>query len=223
MVVMVIVRRLSWPVVLVTLGCLSACRHGEKDRAQALGTVRGPLVAARPSGVRRELPRRFPGGPRLAILPGEGVGPIHFGATVTTVERLMEAKCDVQTDQVCRYVSRAVEFELRDGAVVGITAHRQERPAGTDALGVPLTYGVFNGFIPPDPRHNRPMNVMFGMHSPGVHEGMGSPRRVERAPAGNPNGTVEIEYYDGAVLEFDQIPEARVPVLGGIRIVAVKP
>ena len=52
---------------------------------------------------------------------------------------------------------------------------------------------------------------------------MGPPRKVEAAPAGSPNGTVEIHYYDGAILEYDQVPEARVPVLGGIRVVQVKP
>jgi hypothetical protein len=116
-----------------------------------------------------------------------------------------------------------VEFELEDGAVVGMMVHRVERPAGNDAAGLPVTYGVFNGFIPPDPKHNRPLEVMFGMHVAGVNEGMGPPRKVEAAPAGSPNGTVEIHYYDGAILEYDRVPEAHVPVLGGIRVVQVKP
>jgi hypothetical protein len=222
---LVAARRLgSWLFVgCVALSLLAGCRKHEKGGPEALGTIRGPLVAARPSAARRDLPRRYPGGPRLAILPGEGVGPIRFGATVATVERLMESKCDVSTERVCRYVNRAVEFELKDGVVVGMMVHRGERPAGTSAAGIPLTYGVFNGFVPPDPKHNRPLNVMFGMHVPGVKEGMGPPRKVEAAPAGNPNGTVELHYYDGAVLEYDQVPEAHVPVLGGVRILPVKP
>jgi hypothetical protein len=207
----------------ISLCFMPSCRKHDKGGPQSLGTIRGPLVAARPSAARGVLARRYPAGPRLAIMPGEGIGPIRFGATVATVERLMEAKCDVVTERLCRYVKRAVEFELKDGVVVGMMVHRVDRPAGNDASGIPVTYGVFNGFIPPDKQHNRPLEVMFGMHVPGVKEGMGPPRKVEAAPPGNPNGTVEIHYYDGAILEYDRVPEARVPVLGGIRIVQVKP
>jgi hypothetical protein len=163
--------------------------------------------------------RRLPVGPQLAILPGEGIGPIRFGANLATIERLMEAKCDDVTPQVCRYVTRGVEFVLKDGAVTEMVVHRHDRPAGSDAAGQARSYGVFNGYIPPDPSHNRPLNVMFGMHVPGVQEALGKPLRVEQAPAGNPNSTVEVHYYPGAVLEYDRIPEARVPVLGGIRVV----
>ncbi len=212
---------LGLSVTLAALASLPGCRKSPKGGPQPLGTVHGSLVGAKPSGAP---PRpRFATGPRMAILPGEGIGPIRMGATVATVERLMEAKCEVLTERFCRYVTRGVELELKDGVVAGMMVNRPDRPAGTDTLGRPLTYGLFNGFIPPDPKHGRPLNVMFGMHVPGVAEGMGPPRKVEPAPAGNPNGTVEIHYYDGAVLEYDRYPAARVPVLGGIRILVAKP
>jgi hypothetical protein len=151
-----------------------------------------------------------PGGPRLAILAGKGVGPIRIGATVATIERLMERKCEALTDQSCKYVSRAVEFELNQGVVVSIRAHRPHRPAGVkSADGQERTYGVFNGLIPPD--------VQFGMTVPGVEVALGKPRRVEKVQ--DPIfGTRELRHYPGMILEYDQLPDAPL-VLGGVRII----
>ena len=74
----------------------------------------------------------------LAIQAGQGVGPIRIGATVATIERLMAAPCEVKTESVCRYIKRAVEFDLdKSGVTDRIVVHRHDRPAGPDAKGEP--------------------------------------------------------------------------------------
>ncbi len=149
-------------------------------------------------------------GPPLAIQAGKGVGPIRIGATVATIERLMDLKCETLTDQVCRYATRAVEFELDKGVAKSIRVHRPYRPAGgKNPDGQPRIYGIFNGLIPPD--------VEFGMTVPGAQMTLGKPQRVEKVNDAR-FGTRELHYYDGLVLEYDQIGDAPL-VLGGVRVV----
>ena len=122
----------------------------------------------------------------------------------------MQAKCDDLTEKVCRYVARAVEFELEEGVVVAARVHRPYRLAGgIDKDGFRREYGVFNGAIPPD--------VRFGMHVRGVQMTVGKPERVEQV--NDPVfGTKELHYYPGMILEYDQLPNAPL-VLGGVRVV----
>lgn len=146
-----------------------------------------------------------PTGPRLAILAGQGVGAIRLGASVSTVERLMEVPCEEKTPTLCRYIGRAVEFELgEDGKVKKIRAHRRGRAAVGDK-----TYGVFNGAIPPD--------VAFGMLVRAVQEVLGPPDKVEDGNAGAAPEAVSQHRYKGMVLEYDRLANGNV-VLGGVRI-----
>ena len=78
-------------------------------------------------------PWRIPVGPTLLIMPGEGVGPIRFGARLETIERLIGEPCEQKRDEaggvlVCRYSAYATEFVLRDGVLKEIRAHRMGRP-----------------------------------------------------------------------------------------------
>jgi len=149
------------------------------------------------------------GGPQLAVLAGQGVGPIRFGATVETIERQMGEKCEVRTPDVCRMIARALEFELKDGVVSSIRAFRMDRPAGNDATGKARTYGVFNGAIPPDLR--------FGMLPSAIQEHLGPPKRIEKS---NTDGglVAETHYYDGLVLEYDLLENGNL-VLSVMQIV----
>jgi hypothetical protein len=140
----------------------------------------------------------------LAILPGQGVGPIRFGATIATIERLMEAPCEVKTDRLCRYLERAVEFELEDGKTRRIRVHRRGRFADRDPSD---EYGVFNGAIPPDLR--------FGMLPWAIQEHLGKPQRVEPVTAPNDWSTLERHFYPGMILEYDRLPNGNA-VLGGV-------
>lgn len=144
----------------------------------------------------------------LAILAGQGLGPIRFGATRATIERLMEAPCDVATETMCRYIPRAIEFTLDKGVVSRIRVHRIGRSAGRDKAGNPATYGAFNGAIPPDLR--------MGMLPWAIQEKLGKPLSVDKVsdPA---FGTEELHHYTGLTVEYDRMPNGNL-VMGGVTL-----
>jgi hypothetical protein len=152
---------------------------------------------------------QLPEGPVLAIEAGKGVGPIRLGATVATIERLMAAPCEVKTVDACRYIRRAVEFDLKNGVTDRIVVHRHDRPAGPDAAGQPQVYGFFNGGIPP--------GVGLGMLPSAVKELMGEPLRVEKVTTQNDFDTIERTFYPGLELEFDIYKNGK-EMLGGVII-----
>jgi len=146
-----------------------------------------------------------PTGPRFAVIASKGIGPIRIGATLGTVERLMELPCPDKSDTVCRYVDRGVEFRFGpDGKVNRILIHRGDRKAPNDKV-----WGVFNGGIPPDLR--------FGMIVPAIQQYLGPPKKVVSGNEGAAPEASEQHYYDGMVLEYDRMPNERL-ILGGIRI-----
>jgi hypothetical protein len=151
----------------------------------------------------------LPSGPMLAMLAGQGVGSIRLGATIATIERHMQAPCDVKTETLCRYVARAVEFELENGVTRRIRVHRRGRSAGKDPSGAPLEYGFFNGAIPPDLR--------FGMLPTAIQEYLGQPKRAEKVETPNDFNTVERHYYEGLMVEYDLLPNGN-PIMGGVVI-----
>ena len=139
----------------------------------------------------------LPSGPVLAVLAGQGVGPIRIGATIATIERLMAAPCDVKTRHLCRYVGRGVEFQLENGAVKLITVQRAGRPAGKDNAGKVAEYGFFNGAIPPD--------LQLGMVPSALQEHLGQPKSIERRDAPGAADRVEIHHYPGLRVEYDRL------------------
>ncbi len=80
-------------------------------------------------------PKLMPTGPSLAIEAGKGVGAIRFGATVATIERLMEHRCEVLSENLCRYHTRGVDFHLVNGVLAKVHVQRAGRPAGNDMTG----------------------------------------------------------------------------------------
>ena len=164
-------------------------------------------VAAHGAPVPKNVP--MPAGPALAVLAGQGLGPIRFGATVKTIERLMEAPCEERSASVCRYVTRAVEFHLgEDGALREVRVHRPGRPAGESR-----TYGMFHGAIPPD--------IKMLMLPWAVQELLGKPMRLEKVSDGGAFYTEERHHYEGMTLEYDRLQNDNL-VLGGI-VVTKKP
>lgn len=150
-----------------------------------------------------------PSGPSLPVIPGEGVGPIRIGATVGTIERLMDKRCEVLTEELCRYVSRGVDFHLQGGYTEWIHVQRAGRPAGVDFRGEPVEFGFFNGGIPPDLR--------LGMVPAAIQQYLGPPERIEPVPEPNGAFTVARDYYPGLVVEYDRYTNGRI-ILGGLRI-----
>lgn len=192
-------------------GC-SSCRRdaeGTRGAASAVGWLSPPPSASQVPRPKRR--RFFPEGPRFAILAGKGIGPIRIGATVPTIERHMQAKCEELTETRCRYIVRAVDFELKDGVVQSLVINRPDRLAGgKDSDGNPRVYGVFNGMIPPD--------LMLGMTPKAIQDVLGAPRRIDKAPP-NEQDTEEVHTYEGMILEYDRIADTGLLALGSIKIV----
>jgi hypothetical protein len=213
------------PVLLVA--ALASCRSGEVD--EPAPTPAAPALTPGGGGapVRHTTqkasdrkppfaspPWRIPVGPQLVIEPGKGLGPIRFGATVETIERLIGEPCEEKRQQagdvVCRYSAQAVDFVLHDGKVVEMRGHRLGRPFKPEPK---LDYGIFNGRFA--------QGVAFGMLPAAATELLGAPKQVRAVTGENDNHTVEVHEYDGFRLEFDRISAESV-VLGGVVLTAPK-
>jgi hypothetical protein len=131
----------------------------------------------------------------LPILPGQGIGPIRFGATKQTIERLMGAPCEDSTDALCRYVGRAVDFKLEGGVVKEIRISRKGREAKRAPDGSIVEYGFFNGALLPD--------LYFGMQPGALQEHLGAPQKIEKITPMGADGFSERHSYDGVTLEYD--------------------
>ncbi|HVR20260.1 MAG TPA: hypothetical protein VMS65_11205, partial [Polyangiaceae bacterium] len=149
--------------------------------------------------------------PFLAVLAGQGLGPIRIGATVAHVQRLMQQPCEARSENLCRYVNRGVDFNLVGGIVRSIYVQRAGRPGGRSSTGQNLKFGFFQGMIPPDLR--------LGMLPEAIQQHMGPPQSIERVPGPNPQDTVERHYYPGLILEYDFWHDTQKLILGGIVVV----
>lgn len=134
-------------------------------------------------------------GTPFPILPGQGIGPIRFGATKQTIERLMGAPCDDSTETLCRYVGRAVDFKLENGAATEIRVSRKGREAKRAPDGSIIEYGFFNGALLPD--------LYFGMQPLALQEHLGAPQKIEKVTPMGADGFSERHVYDGVTLEYD--------------------
>ncbi len=143
----------------------------------------------------------------LPMLAGQGIGPVRFGATKQTIERLMAAPCDDSTETSCRYVGRAVDFKLEAGAVTEIRISRKGREAKRAADGSIIEYGFFNGAILPD--------LYFGMQPAALQEQLGPPLKVEKISPLGTDGFSERHVYDGITLEYDLWSNGKL-VLGAV-------
>lgn len=145
----------------------------------------------------------------LAVLAGQGVGPIRIGATVATIQRHMDLPCEVKTPAVCRYIGRGVEFHLKHGVTERIYVQRAGRAAGKDKDGNEREFGFFNGAIPPDLR--------LGMIPKAIQEHLGPPEHVETIQPAPPNNVAERHHYRGLIVEYDRHANGNL-IMGGIVI-----
>jgi hypothetical protein len=161
--------------------------------AEGIGHAANVIPGQGPKRIEFAEPRS---GPALPILPGQGIGPIRFGATKATVERLMGAPCDDATETLCRYVGRAVEFKLEGGAVSEIRISRKGREAKRTPDGSIVEYGFYSGALLPD--------LYFGMLPEALQAQLGKPQQIERITPLGADGFAERHSYDGLTLEYDQ-------------------
>lgn len=204
-------RTLGVPEVLVIALALAApaCKAKPEKTPTAAAVVATSASAPvrRPPPPRRNWP--LPSGPLLAVLAGQGVGPIRIGATVATIERHMALPCEVKTPVACRYITRGVDFQLEKGVTKSVYVQRAGRPAGKDGSGNEAEYGFFNGGIPPDLR--------LGMIPTAIQEHLGPPRDVERSDKQGTENRAEIHSYEGLRIEYDRIENGNL-VMGGILV-----
>jgi hypothetical protein len=163
-----------------------------RGAVDSIGHAANVIPGQGPKRIESSAPRL---GAPLPILPGQGIGPIRFGATKQTIERLMGAPCDDATETLCRYVARGVDFKLEGGAVKEIRISRKGREAKRSADGSIIEYGFFNGAILPD--------LYFGMQPSALQEHLGAPQKLEKVSPMGADGFSERHVYDGMTLEYD--------------------
>jgi len=196
------------PLVLLGLFSLrcSSCQSSDSAPASTPPAASSAPSAARAPAAESAWP--VPVGPSLAILPGKGLGAIRFGAQVSTIERLMDFRCEVSTKNLCGYNGRAVDFLLTEGVLTAIHIHRVQRP---NPHLKQAHYGVFNG---------RLLNgASMGMLKPAAAEMLGEPQKIEQVTDDNPRGTVERHHFPDLIVEYDRLPNGDV-VLGGLVLTA---
>jgi len=194
-------------VMIASQGLVGCKSKSETPAAPAPATVTpsASVSAVLPPPKRRNW--QMPSGPALAVIPGQGLGPIRIGANLATIERLMALPCDVKTEEMCRYIGRGVDFHFVGGVTERIHVQRAGRPAGKDASGEEREFGFFNGVILPDLR--------LGMIPAAIQEHLGKPQKLEvRVPSGVANNA-ELHEYDGMHLEYDRIENGNL-ILAGI-------
>jgi hypothetical protein len=163
-----------------------------RPAAAGIGHAVNVIPGQGPKRIEHSMPRM---GMPFPILPGQGIGPIRFGATKATIERLMGAPCDDATETSCRYVGRAVDFKLESGAATEIRISRKGREAKRAPDGSIIEYGFYNGAFLPD--------LYFGMQPGAMQEVLGEPKKIEKVSPMGADGFAERHFYDGLTLEYD--------------------
>lgn len=169
-------------------------------------TVKYPGLIVQPPMIK---PEQFaiPVGPKLMALPGRGLGPVRFGASLSTIERLIGATCTTKSETLCRYAPHAVEFLLEDGKLAEIRIQGDERPFPGGGGTPDNTYGIFNGVLPP--------KVELGMYQHVVEEQIGAPLKTEQLDPPQGNTVLRLTYANNTVLEYDKLSNGNT-VLAGI-------
>lgn len=198
---------LALALALACIGCVEKRSKDEEIAAALADRSARPARTARPHYEPIPIPGTVP---LLAVIAGQGAGPIRLGANVTQVERLMQHQCEVRTENVCRYVRYGVDFNLVGNITQSIYAQRKGRYAGKGPNGEDLQFGFFQGMIPPDLR--------LGMVPEEIQKYLGKPYRIEAIPGPNVNTAVSRHYYPGLTLEYDFVHETKKHMLGAILI-----
>ena len=172
----------------------SSCKKRSPPAPARPSASAPPAASATPIAVRGPVGSTQPVGPRQAIVPGKGITAIRFGATPETIQRHMQAPCDVKTETRCLYVKQAIDFTLEKGVLVRAKAERRDRPVP----GVPdQAFGTFYGGMAPD--------ITMGLHRHIVHEEFGPPDRSEAFSPSTGLGLMHRDFYAGLTLEYDRI------------------
>jgi hypothetical protein len=182
---------------LLPLGALflaTGCKKRSPPAPERPTASAPPVPSATPPVPRGPVGNIKPVGPRQVVVPGKGITAIRFGATTETIERHMQAPCDVKTETRCLYVMQALDFTLEKGVLVRARAERRDRPVP----GAPdRAFGTFYGGMAPD--------ITMGLHRHIVHEEFGQPERSEAFSPSAGLGLTHRDFYSGLTLEYDRI------------------
>lgn len=173
-------------------------------RTDSIGHPVNVLPGQGPKRIESMAPRI---GPAFPILPGQGIGPLRFGANQKTIERLMGGPCTDVSETLCRYVDKAIELKLEGGGVKEMRLSRKGREAKRTPDGSIVEYGFFNGAILPD--------LYFGMQPGALQEVLGAPQKIEKITPVGADGFAERHVYDGMALEYDAWSNGKL-VLGAV-------
>jgi hypothetical protein len=175
-----------------------------RGAADSIGHPANVIPGQGPKRITSDAPRM---GPAYPILPGQGVGPVRFGANRQTIERLMGAPCEDASESLCRYLGRGLDFKLEGGLTKEIRISRKGREAKRAPDGSIVEYGFFNGAIRPD--------LYFGMQPGAIQEHLGAPQKIEKIEPMGADGFAERHVYDGITLEYDAWSNGKL-VLGAV-------
>lgn len=188
-------------------GCRAKSHSPFTEAPSASATaLKYPRLNVQPPAIK---PEQFaiPVGPKLMALPGRGLGPVRFGASLATIERLIGATCTTKTENLCRYAPHAMEFLLEAGKLAEIHIHGDERPFPGGGGTPDNTYGIFNGMLPP--------KVELGMYPHVVEELIGPPLQSEQLDPPQGSTVLRVTYANNTVLEYDKLANGNT-VLAGI-------
>jgi hypothetical protein len=198
-------------VTVALVGCRTKSREDQsgtsKEQAtSATGTGgSGPSAEAKKAAKsieERMAAARAPVGPDLIVYPGKGVGAVRFGAYPSTIQRLLGAPCDYETETRCIHFDRALDLTLEDGVLAKIRVESPDHvPQGLTEkeLGKNYgrTYGSFRGLLEP--------KIVFGLHKHIVEEEYGKPKKEQKIELQDTTGVVARAEYDHLVLEYERI------------------
>jgi hypothetical protein len=193
-------------VLLLLVGASPACRAKGHSPFQNVAAAK-PVAAAPALKVPKVYPQQFaaPVGPPLAVLPGRGLGPLRFGASLGTVERLLGTSCTKKTTdgdvEHCLLTSYGVEVELREGHVSRLRVHGSERKFPGENGAPAGSWGAFNGSF---------KGAVLGMYAAVVAEQIGEPSSVQKLDPPEGATVMRHTYPHNTVLEYDKIANGNV-------------
>jgi hypothetical protein len=186
----------------LTSGCRSSAREDQPGAAKEQAATKAVASGGAPGASQPVESRGKPTGPGLLVYVGKGVGPLRFGAYVSTIERLLRAPCDYRTEIRCVQFDRALDLTLEDGVLSKIRVESPEHVPlglGPKELGVNAgrTFGAFNGLLEP--------KIVFGLHKHIVEEEYGKPKSEDAVKLEGPTGLIARAHYDHITFEYERI------------------
>jgi hypothetical protein len=187
---------------LAVCGCRTAPRKDQPVAAKEQARAPAPPAGGASAAPLPTPDRGAPAGPDMLVYVGKGVGPLRFGAYVSTIVRLLRAPCDYLTETRCVQLDRALDLTLEDGVLAKIRVESPDhlpKGLGSKELGANAgrAFGAFRGMLEP--------KIVFGLHKHIVEQEYGKPKSEEKVELKGPTGLVARAHYDHIIFEYERI------------------